>query len=218
MIHLVPAAGPDFVSDDGSIKWEQSILDKTLIENTLLSRSWRNYNDKYIFILRDLPIIRKYAENLKSKFYNTHFVFLSNFTAGAADTILSGLGLVDPNEPICIDLADIIIEDQLDRVQISRCLLENEGLALTFEASDPRYSYLNFKNGRFIQAKEKEVISNSASAGVYFHRNRNTLLKAMTFTLDKKIYQYNNRNYVCPIFNGCHGVTQILVNKILDIK
>lgn len=218
MIHIIPAAGPDFIDENGNIKFDRNVNNKSLISQTILKRTWRAKNDNYIFVFQDSNITREYSKKLENHLPRVNSVFLPKRTNGAADTVLAALSVAVPNMRICIDLADIIIEDKIERTSIINSLTCNEALCLTFESYDERYSYLEFDGKSFIRAKEKIVISNNASAGVYFFKNKNFLLSAMSKVLDNKEYQYNGLNFICPLFNGLTCVDKLAVKNVFDIK
>ena len=218
MIHIIPAAGPDFIDENGNVKFDRNVNNKSLISQTILKRTWRAKNDNYIFVFQDSNITRAYAKKLENHLPRVNSVFLPTQTNGAADTVLAALSVAVPNMGICIDLADIIIEDKIERTSVINSLAYNEALCLTFESHDERYSYLEFDGKSFIRAKEKIVISNNASAGVYFFKDKNFLLSAMSKVLDNKEYQYNGLNFICPLFNGLNYVDKLAVKNVFGIK
>lgn len=218
MIHIIPAAGPDFVLREKLVKLAVDFDGSSLIDKTLLNRAWRKPDDKYIFIFQDNNTTRAYFDELKLSFENVESIFLSTLTNGAADTVLAGLSIANPDTVICLDLADIIIKDNIERVDIINILDSHEALALTFESQNDSYSYLKFNEDKFVEAREKQVISKDASAGVYFYRDKRMLLHAMSKILDNPEFMFGDMNYVCPIFNGCLSVAKKPVNEIFDVK
>ena len=63
-----------------------------------------------------------------------------------------------------------IFESDLDMNKLDYFFREYDALALTFESNMEKYSYLQIKDNLVINAAEKKVISNRASAGVYFYK------------------------------------------------
>ena len=85
---------------------------------------------------------------------------------------LCGVGMLsdDKNEPIIIDLADIYFDT--DIIPFNNINTDISGIAFSFKSSFSKYSYLKLdKDGYITEAKEKIVISDNASAGVYCFRN-----------------------------------------------
>ncbi len=128
----------------------------------------------------------------------------------------------DPDEVICVDLADIMFDTCFDPGS-----LKANGVgaaALTFNSDSATYSYLRTdRDGRFLEAAEKRVISNKASAGVYFFRSATIYLKALAYCLENaERFTHNGLFYVCPLLNGvaAQGLDVLLspVDNVVDIK
>lgn len=225
---IVPLAGPDFELTDGTTRAERVVEGTPLLRLALESRSWwrsgtTTAND-LVFILRDTPTSRKFADQQLLKWYpGSKTVFLSSFTGGAALTALAGLSLTDDGSPLCIDLADILFDDEADpvtRFQDERL----GGLLLTFASSNPAYSYAEIgADGFVLRTAEKQVISDQASAGVYFFRDAATLLRAIGHSIQHRAsLAFNGLLYVCPLYNGViadgASVATVDVRQVRDIK
>ena len=82
--------------------------------------------------------------------------------------------------------------------------------------------YIRFENLSFVEAKEKQVISQTASAGTYVFKNRATYIKALNWYISYgEEYMMNNAYYVCPLLNGLadDGVIRTWnVHNHLDMK
>lgn len=225
MTVIVPLAGPDFVLSNGGVKAAVDVDGEPLLRRVLMSRPWVVTAKAYIFVLHeDLPSRRFADDHLSVWFPGCATVFVSRATAGAALSVAIGVAMADvADEPLIVDLADIIIdldEDPVRRFEDPRV----HGVAVTFESSRPEYSYIRLDpSGRFVEAAEKRVISNHASAGVYLFRNAATYYRALSIALaNPHVHTYNNLFYVCPLFNGvahAGGTVEICAGrKILDIK
>ncbi len=203
---IVPLAGPDFVKSDGSIKALTPFAGEPLLRSVLRSRPWASTAKSYTFILQDTDETRAFADkHLRQWFPHAILIFLSATTRGAACTALAGISCCpDPFSPVIIDLADIHYELNLDIVSTFEGSLSCGALALTFQSSNPLYSYLRTDDtGKFVEAAEKKVISRHASAGTYVFRNSNIYLQAMAHAFSNEATQsYNGLFYVCPLFNG----------------
>lgn len=225
---IVPLAGPDFVRKDGSLKAKLSIDGEPLLKRVLNSRPWaaRLNGSDYVFVLMDQAETRVFASSdLATWFPGASITFLSRPTRGAALSALPGLaGFRTENEPLIIDLADILYDSNLNPeehfLKDDRC----GGIALVFQSGEPAYSYLKRDAaGNFVEAAEKKVISEEASAGTYMFRNQSTYLRALAHGLENESTQaFNGLFYVCPLMNGiCHqGKTVSLetVSNIIDVK
>ena len=223
---IVPLAGPDFIRSDGSVKALIPYRGKPLLKYILDSRPWSSLVTNYSFIMLDSFKTRNLVEqHLKDWYPNSSFTFLSSFTRGAALSALAGISTIqDFSKPVIIDLADIYyvccdnVEELLNNLQ------KVGAIAFTFNSSNSAYSYLKCdSNGSFLEAAEKSVISNNASAGTYVFKNCSILLSAISHALqNEKTQTYNKLFYVCPLFNGVHAQNEKVilrqVTSVDDIK
>lgn len=210
MICIVPLAGPDFERADGSVKAEFQVDGQPLLRRALESRIWWQQGllngSGLIFILHDTARSRRFVSEKLAQWYpDCHFVYLSDFTAGAALSAVAALALVkDYNAPLVIDLCDILFSLQTETL----CMLTDPqvtgGLAVTFTSDNPKYSYLVCdKAGKMVRSREKQVISNRASAGVYFFQSAAVFLRALAHSMDNAAdLSFNNLLYICPALNG----------------
>jgi len=223
---IVPLAGPDFILPDGMLKGQINYQGKPLLRHVIDSRPWTNSNSPICFVLFDSLKTRAFASECLSEWYpNSSSIFLSKYSRGAALSALAGIGLgQDFSEPVIVDLADIMYKTTLDPVV---CFANSHGIggiALTFSSSNPVYSYLRLSPmGQFIEAAEKRVISEHASAGTYVFRNTAIYLRALAHSLEHESTQtFSNLFYLCPLFNGVlhQGLDVVLepVVNVVDIK
>ncbi len=74
-----------------------------------------------------------------------------------------------------------------------------DGILLTFNSHSPKYSYVKFDtSGHVIGTVEKVVASNEAICGAYYFRNREIFDEAVSFYLEKCIY---NEYFVSGVYN-----------------
>lgn len=225
---VVPLAGPDFIRDGGALKAEIDFGGVPLLRRVLTSRPWAKAlaPEDYAFILFDAPETRAFAAGSLAQWYPSASVtFLSRHTRGAALSVLAGMATrANMAEPIIVDLADILYTSTLDPAALFAADPTCGGIALTFKADNPSYSYLRLDaSGTFAEAAEKRVISDNASAGTYIFRDLPTYLRAMAHGLENEESQsYRDLFFVCPLFNGVkkYGKNVVLehVTEITDIK
>jgi hypothetical protein len=224
---IVPIAGPDFVDENGVVKGALEFRGKPLLTGALESRPWHAQvpPSNYCFVAHDNPHTRAYVQDcISPAFPGSKVVFLSSFTGGAALSALAGLSLVsDPGQPLIIDLADILFDFDLP----AQAIFNDKnvgGAALIFPSDKPQYSYLTLTDdGRMIEAREKQVISNWASAGVYMFRDAAIFLKSIAHSLENaETLTYRGLFFVCPLLNGVvsegYDVLSFNVENVCDIK
>ena len=205
---VVPLAGPDFERADGTVKAEYSVDGLPLLRRSLESRPWWRKlagTEDLTFVLRDAPVLRKFSDqSLAEWFPGSQRVFLSRTTRGAALTALAGVALqADAEEVVCIDLADILFEC-VDDVSALFSDPQIGAAVLTFASQSDVFSYLRRDEaGEVVEAAEKRVMSNEASAGVYLFSRPAVYLRAVAHALDNRAGQtFNSLFFVCPLVNG----------------
>lgn len=219
---IVPLAGPNMLLPDGSLKCCQKVNGLPLLRATLEARPWHNDSINYYFIFEDLPETRIFVNrDLMNWYPRAKATFISNQTKGAALSVLAGLAMVPSNaEPILVDLADIIFETDAKPQQVFESDNKIGAIAFTFSSSSPEYSYLNFdENNKFLEAKEKSVISQHASAGTYVFKNYAVYLSCLSWYLSiGKKYKYNDLFFVCPLLNAIrHNNLEVMNYKVKKV-
>ena len=227
---IVPLAGPDFEAGDGTLKAEIPVEGRPLLRSALETRPWWTSgvasDADLVFILKRTERAMRFADTTLSAWYpRARVALISDYTGGAALSALAGLALVaQAEEPVVIDLADILYDSNVD---LSRWFDVDQrwgALALTFPSDNPAYSYLSFDTaGLFLEAAEKQIISVHASAGTYVFRSPALLLRAIAHSLDNRsALTHKGLFFVCPLFNGVKAVGENVamagVANIRDLK
>jgi NDP-sugar pyrophosphorylase family protein len=124
------------------------------------------------------------------KSIETDVIVLNEKTSGQAETVKLGSERLSPDSGMLIFNCDTLISDDFPDD-----FLEWDGLLGTFKSSDPGMSYVKTSGNKVLQTAEKVVISNKASTGLYYFKNRKIFLES-----------YNNVNharesYIAPMFN-----------------
>jgi len=223
---IVPLAGPNMLLPDGSLKCCQKVNGVPLLRATLETRPWHNNSLNYFFILEDSPETRTFANgDLVDWYPEAKVTFISQQAQGAALSVLGGLCMVQQNEePILVDLADIIYETDANPKEILESKDKIGAVAFTFLSTSSEYSYLSFdKDNKFVEAREKVVISEHASVGTYVFKNYAIYLLCLSWYLSiGKRYRYNDLFFVCPLLNAIRhydlDVMNYKVKKIFDVK
>lgn len=124
---------------------------------------------------------------------------VDHVTDGAACTVLLAEKYINNLDPLMIansdQYVDIDINDYLDRQGNA------DGLIMTMTANDPKWSFISFdENGYVTNVREKEVISNEATVGIYNYQHGSDFVKYAHLMIDKNI-RVNNEFYVAPVYN-----------------
>ena len=161
-----------------------------------------NIKANYIFIIQ-----KKHQEkyNIKSVLQilkpNCKIIELDEITEGAACTTLLAKKLINNNNPLIIANSDQYIEWNSAQSIYNFVTKKLDGAILTFEAIHPKWSYAKCNEDNFVkEVAEKKVISNNATAGVYYWNKGSDYVKYAEQMINKNI-RVGNEFYVCPVFN-----------------
>lgn len=126
-------------------------------------------------------------------------VSIDHITEGAACTVLLAERYIDSS-----DMLMIANSDQYIAMNINQYLAQMgnaDGLIMTMPADDPKWSFIQFDKTGYVQlVKEKEVISNEATVGIYNYRHGSDFVKFAHQMIEKNI-RVNNEFYVAPVYN-----------------
>nr|WP_314432896.1 hypothetical protein [uncultured Brevundimonas sp.] len=229
MTIIVPLAGPDFELKGGVTKAEILVDGVPLLRRCLDSRPWVGRagpdGEEYVFVLRDTAVVRRFADDILLSWYQkAKVLYLGAGTQGAAFSALAGCALSSVDEPLIIDLADIVYRAPGDQIDV---LLERNNqvgaIALTFESSEPCYSFIREIGGVFSEAIEKRVVSSHASVGTYIYKKPAIYMAALAnVIMGREDYTVGGLHYVCPIFNGVPSlgltVERLGCEMVMDVK
>ena len=133
--------------------------------------------------------------------YSVHWVLIEKLTEGAACTVLHAHRLINNDQPLLIANSDQIVDMNIaDFIRDSEaCQLD--GSVLCFHDTDAKWSYAKTdENGLITEIKEKVVISDNATVGIYyFHEGRTFVENAIDMIVRNE--RVNNEFYVAPVYN-----------------
>lgn len=159
---------------------------------------------RYILIARK-EHIKKEQELVKQieQEFNAIFIPIDKLTEGTACTVLYSRKYINNDEPLLIansdQIVDINIGDFIDDCKERQL----DGSILTFidKYSDPKWSFAKLDENNFVtEVKEKVVISEFATVGIYLYSKGSNFVDA---TIDMIIEndRVNNEFYTCPTYN-----------------
>lgn len=133
--------------------------------------------------------------------YNVEFVLVDKLTEGAACTVLHAHRLINNDIPLLVANSDQIVDMNVaDYVDDSNAR-NLDGSVLCFLDNDTKWSYAKVdENGYITEIKEKVVISEYATVGIYyFTKGRIFVENAIDmFVRNERV---NNEFYVAPVYN-----------------
>ncbi len=124
---------------------------------------------------------------------------VDHVTEGAACTVLLAEQYIDNNNAMMIansdQYVDIDINDYLNSIK------DYDGLIMTMTADDPKWSFIKYDENKFVTLlREKEVISDEATVGIYNYKHGSDFVKYAKLMIEKDI-RVNNEYYVAPVYN-----------------
>lgn len=132
---------------------------------------------------------------------NCKIIQIDHITEGAACTTLLAKEFIDCDEPLLIANSDQFVEWDSNEFMYSMIGDQIDGGILTFPNTHPKWSYVRLDtNGYVTEVKEKEVVSNIATVGIYYWKKGSDYVKYAEQMISKNI-RINNEFYVAPVYN-----------------
>lgn len=202
---VIPMAGPGKSFAQAGYTFPKPLIDiagKPMIQ-WVIENIKPACDHKFIFICQkehyDKYSLREILLNATND--NFEAVQLIGPTGGALCTVLTAVDFIDPESDLLIANSDQYIDADINNfISFSRSS-GADGSIMTFNSSHPRWSYAKINSkGEVIETAEKKVISEHATAGLYYFKSGKTFIKSAFSMIEKKI-TLNNEYYVCPVYN-----------------
>ncbi|MCM1103733.1 MAG: glycosyltransferase family 2 protein [Clostridium sp.] len=199
---VIPMAGRGSRFVNAGYKLPKPLIDingKPMIE-VVVNNLRPNCEHRFVFLCLE-EHIKQY--DLESKLSTIApdcvIVPVSQVTEGAACTVLLAEKYINNDDRMMIansdQYVDIDINDYLE--------VENgvDGLIMTMTANNPKWSFIRYdKNNLVTEVREKVVISEEATVGIYNFVKGSDFVYGAHDMIDKKI-RVNNEFYVAPVYN-----------------
>ena len=155
---------------------------------------------RFIFICQE-EHLKKYdlAYELEKFAPRCEIVTVDHITEGAACTVLLAEKYIDNDNAMMIANSDQYVDTDINNYLAA--IKDYDGLIMTMPANHPKWSYIKFdENGFVTMVREKEVISNEATVGIYNYKHGCDFVKFSHQMIEKNI-RVNNEFYVAPVYN-----------------
>lgn len=124
---------------------------------------------------------------------------VDHVTEGAACTVLLAEKFINNNDALMIansdQYVDIKIDDYIAKGE------GQDGLIMTMFADDPKWSFIKFDaDGYVTMVREKEVISNEATVGIYNFAHGKDFVNYAHKMMERNL-RVNNEFHVAPVYN-----------------
>lgn len=146
---------------------------------------------------------------IKEYYPYARIIILEKILEGPVFTSLMGVQDIEDDAPVLFNDCDHMFRcDEINQI-LNRGFLEEDGALLTFESSEPQFSYVKYDNDcNIVGTVEKKVVSVRAICGAYIFKNA-TVFKKCSEEYVKK----------CP-YNECFmsGVYNVMCEQGLKVK
>lgn len=124
---------------------------------------------------------------------------IDTVTEGAACTVLLAEKWIDNDDPMMIANSDQYVD--IDINAYLAAMGDADGLIMTLFANDTKWSFIRYDENRYVtMVREKEVISNEATVGIYNYRRGRDFVAGAHRMIDQNI-RVNGEFYVAPVYN-----------------
>ncbi|WP_297986430.1 glycosyltransferase family 2 protein [uncultured Campylobacter sp.] len=201
---LIPAAGAGSrFAKEGYEKPKPfiDVLGKPMIVRVLENLNVDNAH--YIIILQKSHLEQE-KELCKAiaKDYNVSFVSVNSLTEGTACSVLHARELINNNTPLMIANSDQIIDIDINNY-INDCInrnLDGSILCFTDREKSPKWSFVRMNGELITEVKEKEIISDVATVGIYLF-SKGSLFVDSAIDMIVRNDRVNNEFYTAPAYN-----------------
>ena len=159
-----------------------------------------NCEHRFIYICQQEHLEQyQLDKKLKQMAPNCAIVTVDHITEGAACTVLLAEKYIDNDDALMIANSDQFVDTDINNylARMGNC----DGLIMTMPSNDPRWSYIRYEENGFVTlVKEKEVISEQATVGIYNYKHGGDFVKYARQMIEKNI-RVNSEFYVAPVYN-----------------
>lgn len=177
------------------------VLDKPMIVRVLENLKYKDA--RYILIARKehLTKEKKLVDEIKNNF-NVEFIPIDKLTEGTACTVLYARKYINNDTPLMIANSDQIVDINIADFINDGFKRGLDGSILTFvdKEKNPKWSFAKLNNDLVVEVKEKEVISEFATVGIYFF-NKGKIFVESAIDMIIENDRVNNEFYTCPVYN-----------------
>lgn len=124
---------------------------------------------------------------------------ISTVTEGAACTVLLAEKWINCDDPMMIANSDQYVD--IDINEYLSAMGSADGLIMTLFANDAKWSFIRYDENNFVtMVREKEVISDEATVGIYNYRHGRDFVSSAHQMIEQNI-RVNGEFYVAPVYN-----------------
>lgn len=131
---------------------------------------------------------------------NTEIIVVKEVTQGAACTVLLSKELINNDDELMIANSDQWVDLDINNYLEHQDKAHLDGLIMTMEATDPKWSFAKVESGLVTEVAEKKVISHEATVGIYNFKHGRDFVEAAEEMIRQDL-RVNGEFYVAPTYN-----------------
>lgn len=177
-------------------KYEIEVKGKTLFEWSMSSLK-DFFGDTFIFLVRREDNAVDFINTLCAKIgIRVKIIELDKLTRGQAETAMFASKIWNADEAILIYNIDTYVEPE----QLTSDKISGDGFIPCFFAEGTHWSFVKLdENGRAIEVREKDRISDNCSIGAYYFKSAQLFAELYEEFYSKK--QSSIEQYIAPMYN-----------------
>jgi len=224
---VIPMAGAGKRFKDAGYKDPKpfiSVFDKPMIQWVIENLNSINKQINFIFICNKDHLEEYNFDNLLFKLSEEYlFTYkilpIDYLTEGALCSVLQSRNLIDNEDELLIANSDQYLDTTFYDFMSVVDNYKNDGAIISFISDNPKWSFVKVNDEGYVtQVKEKEVISNIATIGIYFYKKGSDFIKAADEIIHKNL-RVNNEFYVAPTYNELiHGMGKKIINYMVPVQ
>ncbi|ETO94413.1 HAD-IA family hydrolase [Legionella oakridgensis] len=199
---LIPMAGAGSRFVNAGFSFPKPLI--SICEKPMIQLAVENLNiaANFIFIVRRDHYETYHLESLLRIIApGCKIVLTDGVTEGACCSTLLAEEYINNDAPLLIANSDQYVEWESGAFFHSMNAPHIDGGILTFESTHPKWSYIRLNEyGNVTTLREKEVISNQATVGIYYWTRGKDYVRYAKQMIAKNI-RVNNEFYVAPVYN-----------------
>lgn len=205
---LMPMGGLGQRFRDAGVDTPKPLIDVNgtpMFKKALASYDSYPGDKRHIFVIRkDTDDEYKLGDQIREILPDAQIKILDHNTHGAVETCMIAKEFIDPDLPLVIMDCDIAFDagNYFEMIQDSVKTNAFDGLLLSFDSDQPRYSYAEIDEDNVVlRTAEKVVISNHALLGAYFFTQAASFIDAANQLMSNEISETMKEYYVSLIYN-----------------
>lgn len=184
---------------------------KTLFEWSMDSLiGYNEMVEKYIFVVRKEDNSKKFIEKQCEKYgINSYFILeINELTDGQATTCMLAIPYCNKDNPIMIYNIDTYVEPYEMKYED----ISGDGYMPCFNAAGTHWSFARTdENGKVVEVREKERISNNCTLGAYYFSSASLYEKIYNEYYSDDNHLEKNEKYIAPLYN-------YMIEKNMDVR